>query len=661
MPDNDAAHPPPVIGKTSATERDANSSDKFNFWLAPAQIVNPFDIVQVEHMGQAMEEGKPTGQPSCSYGLVTTIEHRTDSPNHLANFVSSNFGDVNENNINTPRVGTNVAKVNILSNNGEIYMPVQSDRPVIFASPEGIQESLGIYTMTEKNRIPAGLIKMSNGATTVAYIDQEFILGPEGAHINVSGISGLATKTSFAMFMLQSILQKSEKTKDENGVALSDKIAVIILNVKQGDLLQIDQRPDNNPSVEQMEMWEALRIEPRPFKNVRYLLPRSNQPGLPNSFLEPVSGFQMFAYALQDAADKLDLLLSDISDQSGAMDALVGDVMQGLMNREPAFRNCNSWENLLNGEPLVKNGKTEKWGDHYVSTIGKFRRHLRRIVRTRSTGVFTNARARNELNLAEQIREIEGGQTFVVDIARLSDEEQKLVFGDVLRTVPPLPHRPTDRVGHHTAEPAARLRQKHTLLALGDLLDEVSSDIDIPIYLADSVLTPSAGDELDKAGKVLFMTSVGEFALPRSLVKADYIDELANLLEEHVKNDSAPSAFTAALCEKFPLDPKKDARLGFVITQSVLKTEGGGEGFRRLQLGEREHLRMLQVDDFSQVQCFEGATNRIWFFRCCVGETLNGGPRAHPAEYSCLRIRTILRRGIQKPRCSRDCRRPMVS
>jgi DNA helicase HerA-like ATPase len=156
---------------------------------------------------------------------------------------------------------------------------------------------------------------------------------------------------------------------------------------------------------------------------------------MPNSFIEPVSGYQMFAYALQDAADKLDLLLSDISDQSGAMDALVGDIMQGLMNREPSFKNCNSWDNLLNGEPLVKNGKTEKWGDHYASTIGKFRRHLRRIIRTRSTGLFTNARARNELKIAEQIREIEGGQTYVVDIARLNDEEQKLVFGDVLRTV----------------------------------------------------------------------------------------------------------------------------------------------------------------------------------------------------------------------------------
>src|SRR5207244_4669971 len=35
------------------------------------------------------------------------------------------------------------------------------------------------------------------------------------------------------------------------------------------------------------------------------------------------------------------------------------------------------------------------------------------------------------------------------------------------------------------------------LLALGDLLDEIKGDIDIPIYLASSVLTPSNGTELD--------------------------------------------------------------------------------------------------------------------------------------------------------------------
>ena len=119
MNESSEAQKPVIIGKTSATERDANSSDKFNFWLAPNQIVNPFDIVEVEHLGQAQDkDGRPTGKPSRSYGLVTTIEHKTDSPNHLANFVSSNFGDVNETNINTPRIGTNVAKVNVLSNNG---------------------------------------------------------------------------------------------------------------------------------------------------------------------------------------------------------------------------------------------------------------------------------------------------------------------------------------------------------------------------------------------------------------------------------------------------------------------------------------------------------------------------------------------------------------
>lgn len=274
------------------------------------------------------------------------------------------------------------------------------------------------------------------------------------------------------------------------------------------------------------------------------------------------------------------------------------------------------------------------------------------------------------------------------------------------------------------------------LLALGDLLDEITGEIDIPIYLADSVLTPSAGEDLFKAGKILFMTSVGEFALPHSLVKAAYIDELANLLEEHVKNDSGPAAFTAALCQTFPLDPKKDrgdiaiveelylqlrglehqkvngiwariiknafaplfqprfdriagnppwinwehlpdeyrqrtaplwtryrlfehtglrarlgsskddlsvlmlyvaadrylkdnGKLGFVITQSIFKTEGGGEGFRRLQLGDGEHLRAIQVDDFSGVQCFEGATNRTAVFIL-----QKGSPTKFPVPYN---------------------------
>jgi hypothetical protein len=54
-------------------------------------------------------------------------------------------------------------------------------------------------------------------------------------------------------------------------------------------------------------------------------------------------------------------------------------------------------------------------------------------------------------------------------------------------------------------------------------------------------------------------------------------------------------------------------KLGFVITQTVFKTKGGGEGFRTLQYqsdGKRYYLPPLSVDDFSDFQPFEGATNR---------------------------------------------------
>ncbi|HEU4709990.1 MAG TPA: N-6 DNA methylase [Pyrinomonadaceae bacterium] len=274
------------------------------------------------------------------------------------------------------------------------------------------------------------------------------------------------------------------------------------------------------------------------------------------------------------------------------------------------------------------------------------------------------------------------------------------------------------------------------LLALGDLLDEIEGEIDIPIYLADSVLTPTAGDTLEKVGKIFFTTSVGDFALPQSLIKAAYIDSLANLLEQHVKAEAPADVFRQALCTAFPLDQKRDAqdisivlelylqlveldrqringiwariiknafaplfqqpfdcvagnppwinwanlpdeyrqrtaglwrtyrlfehtglrartgaamddlsvlmlyiaadkylkpkgKLGFVITQSIFKTAGGGEGFRRLQLGNGEHLKVIQVDDFSSVQCFEGATNRT-----AVLIIQKGQPTRFPVPYN---------------------------
>jgi len=60
-------------------------------------------------------------------------------------------------------------------------------------------------------------------------------------------------------------------------------------------------------------------------------------------------------------------------------------------------------------------------------------------------------------------------------------------------------------------------------------------------------------------------------------------------------------------------------RLGFVITQSVFKTQGAGDGFRQLRFnkdGKTFYLKPVQVEDLSAMQVFEGATNRTAVFVC---------------------------------------------
>lgn len=408
-----------IIGRTSATDRDPNTSDKFNFWITGEEIVNPFDIVQADHL-----------KGSKTYGLVTGLEHRTDANTHLANYVSNNFGSVDEE-PNTPRIGTTLARVNVMMNDGGgkdeednqkdgIYMPVQNELNVRFADEGGIHIALGIDTMLEKNRIPAGLIKMSNQEEAVVYVDRRYLLGPESAHLNISGISGLATKTSYAMFILQSLMQKIE----------SQDIALIVLNVKHGDLMQIDKEPA--PLDErQKSIWLKLGLEPKPFDKVHYFCPRSKS-GAANSFITP-DQHRVFAYSLEDSVHKLDLLFSNIPDPTETIDSLIGEIMNRWGSNN--FKQVHDWQSLLNGPPLAENGQSKPIGDIKAVSVGKFRRHLRRIVINKTSGLFTDNRTMREDNLSEKLREIEGGHTYVVDIAKLTDNEQAFVFGDIVKTI----------------------------------------------------------------------------------------------------------------------------------------------------------------------------------------------------------------------------------
>lgn len=60
-------------------------------------------------------------------------------------------------------------------------------------------------------------------------------------------------------------------------------------------------------------------------------------------------------------------------------------------------------------------------------------------------------------------------------------------------------------------------------------------------------------------------------------------------------------------------------KLGFVITQTVFKTKGAGDGFRRLRFQRDKKtivLKPVTVHDLSDMQVFEGATNRTAVFVC---------------------------------------------
>jgi len=81
---------------------------------------------------------------------------------------------------------------------------------------------------------------------------------------------------------------------------------------------------------------------------------------------------------------------------------------------------------------------------------------------------------------------------------------------------------------------------------------------------------------------------------------------------------------------------KDGGKLGFVITQSVFKTAGGGQGFRQFRIpqpnGKFVPLRVLRVDDMVSLQPFEGASNRT-----AVMVLEKGKPTTYPVRYTVWR------------------------
>lgn len=177
--------------------------------------------------------------------------------------------------------GTAYYKASILVTDPPVYIAPRSGAPVRLATPEEIAFARGFHRIGIG--IPVGLIRNgAQGTAGPAYLDHAFLSGENGAHLNIGGTSGIATKSSAATIVIQSILQVAKRLERENSPYRFLPHA-ILFNVKGYDLFWIDKpsRPfAENPA--HAEAWRKMGLEPKPFERVRFLVPASKgQPETP--------------------------------------------------------------------------------------------------------------------------------------------------------------------------------------------------------------------------------------------------------------------------------------------------------------------------------------------------------------------------------------------
>ena len=415
-----------IIGKVAATEKAPTTIDIFYFWTDKKRILNPFDVVKVEHIDK-----------STTFGVIEEISHITDSSGYLSNFISSDFGNV-ELQPNMNRIGMNYVKAKVVGNSDNIYTPVLDGSKVSLADSNEILQALGLDKI--KNPMPCGYIEMYRGEDKKILpvnFNAQFLIGPEGAHLNISGISGLAAKTSYSMFLLKAIQEKYGNQKEIDD---DNSVAFVVFNVKGRDLLAIDE-PNTKLSNEDKEIYEKmLNLNTKPFDNVKYFYPYAEHtPSKTFSYGEKedieaqVDNNKAFRYKyiFEEDKENIELLFANVEDSSGTMESIVNFIVNG----QDKFNEVDSWNTLINTvAEYKKSGRKD--GDKDISVMS-WRKFSRIISKSLSHSIFQKAviPEKNETRLQEAVSNIKKNEVHVIDIAKLDEDTQAFVFGDVVRAI----------------------------------------------------------------------------------------------------------------------------------------------------------------------------------------------------------------------------------
>ena len=408
-----------VVGTVPATPL------RYSVGLAPGQYVQLDDVV-VTSRPLPGREGVQIA------GVVTNVEAVHEGARFASDVFLIEQGAL-------PAEVCEIAEVTVTRIEPELYVPPLPGAQVRRAA--GAQRDSALYfDAMGPSKIPVGFGR--DGQPVFANF--EFIDGTRGAHVSISGISGIATKTSFAMFLLHSIFNCAALDSEAHNTK------ALIFSVKGEDLLFLDYA-NSRLTADQAARYAALGLPARPFGNVRVFAPprRGDPAGTPDVSARDRAVSPFYWTLAEFCRDELlQFAFADAEDERAQYTMLVGSVAARLRRDvvpagddgavriagvEPAndkiLRTFGDLVDLLEAE-LGDDSSRASWvaGSALTGSVNALLRRLHSAAGPLSAIVRGDLAHRGERSITTS-----RAQVTVVDLHNLPDRAQRFVVGVTLR------------------------------------------------------------------------------------------------------------------------------------------------------------------------------------------------------------------------------------
>jgi hypothetical protein len=414
-----------ALGRVVATERKPNTPHEFHFWTAIDSPVGIGTIVRVD--GATPMDG----QIPHIYGIIVEGFSYTDLQSPMHDVLGHDGLPTTAGYAATERAEIRLYTAAVLRQIPEEPLQPVPMGQVFLAEEADVQVALRMDSYLREGAntgIPVGVYR-AGGTEAVIYLDADFLLGPEAAHLNITGVSGLATKTSAVEWLLASLFKHFPEDKGS--------IAAVCFNVKGPDLCYLDQPGKVEKSDE--ALYEKLDVEPKPFQSVEYFAPYTAKGLALNTFRNNealLDNVTPLTWGLREVLQFAEVLLNK-DDIDAKADALIDFITENVVDKEfsdpilskkhrvQSFADLDAWfRDVLQG---MERKDGESWRTHHVATIRKVRNRLSNIS-TRCAGLVTDSGAVSDLPFGS----FEDRTVYVVDVANLEEDAQDLIFARIV-------------------------------------------------------------------------------------------------------------------------------------------------------------------------------------------------------------------------------------